>query len=214
MATHLSKKQIENLFQQLQTYHPIAKTELNFTNHYTLLTAVILSAQATDASVNKATGLLFALAETPEKMLALGEQKLCDYIKSIGLYRNKAKHIIKTARILMEQHKSKIPKTREALEKLPGVGRKTANVILNVAFNEPTIPVDTHVFRVSNRTGLSDEKNVREVERDLERHIPPIAKSQAHHLLVLHGRYICKARKPLCNRCPIDSLCLFSEKIF
>ena len=186
--------------------------ELHHINPYTLLVAVALSAQATDAGVNKATKPLFAIADTPEKMIALGEDKVRDMIKTIGLYRNKAKNVIALSQALIEHHASQVPDDREALEKLPGVGRKTANVVLNIAFNRPTIAVDTHIFRVANRTGLAPGKDPLDVERNLERVVPDRHKLHCHHWLILHGRYICQARKPRCPDCIIADLCKFKEK--
>jgi endonuclease-3 len=181
-------------------------------NPYTLLVAVVLSAQATDKGVNKATGPLFAVADTPEAILELGEGRLKDYIKTIGLYNSKAKNVIALSRILIAEHGGEVPADREALEKLPGVGRKTANVVLNMAFGVPTIAVDTHVFRVGNRTGLAPGKTPLEVERKLERAVPEAYKRHAHHWLILHGRYICKARKPDCPNCVVNDLCRFKGK--
>jgi endonuclease-3 len=191
---------------------PSPRTELEYTNPFTLLVAVALSAQATDVGVNKATRALFARADTPEKMLALGEENLREAIKTIGLYRNKAKNVIALSRALIENYGGAAPQTREALESLPGVGRKTANVVLNVAFGQPTIAVDTHIFRVANRTGLAPGKTPLDVERGLERIAPPEYLLNVHHWLILHGRYVCKARKPECWRCPIADLCLFEPK--
>jgi endonuclease-3 len=192
--------------------NPEPRGELEHTNSFTLLVAVVLSAQATDAGVNKATRALFAIADTPEKMLALGEARLRDAIKTIGLYRNKAKNVIALSQRLATEHGGQVPKTREALEALPGVGRKTANVVLNIAFGEPTIAVDTHLFRVANRTGLAPGKTPREVEDRLIRAIPDRFKHHAHHWLILHGRYVCKARAPDCARCLIGDLCRWPEK--
>jgi len=200
------------MFAVLAAADPEPQTELNYSSPYTLVVAVALSAQATDVGVNKATGPLFAIADTPEKMVALGEEALRDHIKTIGLYRNKAKHVIALSRQLIEHHDGEVPKTREALEALPGVGRKTANVVLNVAFGEPTIAVDTHIFRLGNRTGLAPGKTPFAVEQGLEKHIPAQYRLHAHHWLILHGRYICKARKPECWRCTIAEVCAFSEK--
>ena len=181
-------------------------------NPFTLLVAVVLSAQATDAGVNKATRALFAVADTPEKMLALGEERVREAIKTIGLFRNKAKNVVALSRKLVEDFGGRVPQTREALESLPGVGRKTANVVLNVAFDQPTIAVDTHLFRVANRIGLSDGKTPLAVELDLERVVPKKFLHHAHHWLILHGRYVCKARKPECPRCLIADLCLYPAK--
>lgn len=213
MATLLKKDAIHKIFSRLQKDNPTPQTELQHTNPFTLLVAVALSAQATDVGVNKATKALFEVADTPEKMFALGEEKLIEYIKTIGLYRNKAKNVIALSKQLINQHNSQVPKSREALEKLPGVGRKTANVVLNVAFGEPTIAVDTHIFRVSNRTGLAKGKTPLEVEKGLEKAVPEEFRMHAHHWLILHGRYICKARKPLCAECHIVDFCKFKEKI-
>jgi endonuclease-3 len=191
---------------------PEPRTELEYSNPFTLLVAVVLSAQATDKGVNKATKALFAVADTPQKMATLGVQKLTPYIKTIGLYRNKAKNVIALSKALLEEHDGKVPKDREALEALPGVGRKTANVVLNVAFGEPTIAVDTHIFRVSNRTGLAPGKTPREVEDGLEKIVPDAYKLHAHHWLILHGRYTCVARKPLCPVCVVNDLCRYKDK--
>ena len=200
-------------FDRLAAAVPEPKGELNYTDPYTLLVAVALSAQATDVSVNKATGPLFKVADTPEKMLALGEAKLRDYIKTIGLYNNKAKNVIALSRILREEHGGEVPRDRETLESLPGVGRKTANVVLNMAFGEPTIAVDTHIFRVGNRTGLAPGKTPLAVELKLEEVVPEARKPHAHHWLILHGRYVCKARKPDCPECLVSDLCAFDAKI-
>jgi endonuclease-3 len=202
----------DEFFARLQKIEPHPKTELNYVNPYTLLVAVALSAQATDKSVNKATAELFKTVDTPQKMLALGEAKLAETIKTIGLYRGKAKNVIAAAKILVEKHDGEVPRNREALEELPGVGRKTANVILNTAFGEPTIAVDTHIFRVSNRTGLAPGKDVVAVERALEKIVPGEYRLHAHHWLILHGRYTCVARKPLCPTCVERDLCRFKDK--
>jgi len=191
---------------------PDPTTELDFINPYTLLVAVVLSAQATDVSVNKASETLFAVAKTPEEMVALGEARLRDYIRTIGLYRTKAKNVIALSRLLIERHGGKVPETREELEALPGVGRKTANVVLNVAFGQPTIAVDTHIFRVSNRTGLAPGKNPLAVEQGLERVVPEQYRKGAHHWLILHGRYVCVARAPKCDRCIVEKLCAYPAK--
>ena len=212
MTKLLKPAEIEEFFARLKKQNPSPKTELEYTNPYTLLVAVALSAQATDKSVNKATASLFKSVDTPEKMLALGEEKLADAIKTIGLYRGKAKNVIAAAKILVEKHGGKVPENREALQELPGVGRKTANVVLNVAFGEPTIAVDTHIFRVSNRTGLAPGKDVLTVELGLERRVPKKFLSHAHHWLILHGRYTCIARKPLCPTCVVRDLCHFPDK--
>ena len=208
----MKKIHINELFQRLSDLEPEPKTELNYINHYTLLVAVVLSAQATDKGVNRATVALFEAVDTPQKMLALGERNLKNYIKTIGLYNSKAKNIIALSHMLIEDFQGKIPQKRELLEKLPGVGRKTANVVLNCAFGVPTIAVDTHIFRVSNRLGLVNEKNVLKTELALEKAIPNKWKQHAHHWLILHGRYICKARKPECYRCVIYDLCGYKEK--
>jgi endonuclease-3 len=212
MPKPFSKAEVEEFFARLKKLDPEPKTELQYVNPYTLLVAVVLSAQATDKGVNKATALLFKTVTTPEKMVALGEEKLADAIKTIGLYRGKAKNVIALSKILIAQHGGQVPKDREALEALPGVGRKTANVVLNVAFGEPTIAVDTHIFRVSNRTNLAPGKNVVEVETKLEKVVPEHYKSHAHHWLILHGRYTCIARKPLCPTCVVRDLCRFKDK--
>ena len=204
--------QIEEAFRRFQAANPEPKGELQHINPFTLLVAVVLSAQATDAGVNKATPALFALADTPEKMVALGEDKVRDLIKTIGLFRTKAKNVVALSRILVEQHGGEVPRSREALEALPGVGRKTANVVLNIAFGEPTIAVDTHIFRVGNRTGLAPGKPPLEVELKLEAVVPAKYKSHAHHWLILHGRYTCVARKPLCEKCIIADLCQWPGK--
>ena len=191
---------------------PDPRTELDYTNPYTLLVAVALSAQATDVGVNKATRQLFLEADTPEKMLALGEDHVRDRIKTIGLFRNKARNVIVLSRLLVERHDGEVPADRDALEALPGVGRKTANVVLNEAFGVPTIAVDTHIFRVSNRTGLAPGKDPLAVETRLQKVVPDEFRQGAHHWLILHGRYVCKARKPECWRCPIADLCRFRDK--
>jgi endonuclease III len=203
---------IEAFYERLKEAEPNPETELKFINPYTLLVAVVLSAQATDVGVNKATGPLFAIVDTPEKMLALGEAGLKTYIKTIGLFNTKAKNVIALSRLLVDEHGSQVPRDRDALEKLPGVGRKTANVVLNVAFGESTIAVDTHIFRVGNRTGLAPGKTPLHVEMKLEKVTPPAYKRHAHHWLILHGRYICKARTPECWRCVVADLCAFKEK--
>ncbi len=200
------------IFERLQAANPHPTTELEYTTPFELLVAVMLSAQATDISVNAATRLLYPVANTPEAILELGEAKLTEYIQRIGLYRTKAKHVIQTCRILLEQHEGCVPKTREALEALPGVGRKTANVILNTAFGEPTIAVDTHIFRLANRIGLAPGKTVLDVEKKLLKVIPKEFLHDAHHWLILHGRYICRARAPQCAECIIYDLCEFKDK--
>ncbi len=212
MPKLMTRAEIEEFFARLKKQNPNPKTELQYRSPYTLLVAVALSAQATDKSVNKATEPLFKTIDTPEKMLALGEEKLTDAIKTIGLYRGKAKNVIALSKILIEKHGGQVPKSREALEELPGVGRKTANVVLNVAFGENTIAVDTHIFRVSNRTGLAPGKDVVEVELGLEKKVPEKYLSHAHHWLILHGRYTCVARKPLCPTCIVRDLCHFPDK--
>lgn len=201
------------IYSTLRERMPAPTTELNYQNPFELLIAVILSAQATDVSVNKATDKLYPVANSPEAIFALGVAGLKPYIKTIGLYNSKAENIIKTCRLLVEIHGSEVPRSREALEALPGVGRKTANVILNTAFGEPTIAVDTHIFRVSNRTGLAPGKTPLEVEKRLLKFTPDEFKLDAHHWLILHGRYVCKARTPLCKECPIIDLCEFKKKV-
>ncbi len=207
-----SAAEAEGFFARLKKLDPEPKTELNYVNPYTLVVAVALSAQATDKGVNKATEALFKKVKTPEAMLALGEAGLIEHIKTIGLYRGKARNVIAAAKILVEKHGGQVPKDRAALEELPGVGRKTANVVLNVAFGEPTIAVDTHIFRVSNRTGLAPGKDVVAVEVALEKIVPDHYKSHAPHWLILHGRYTCVARKPLCPVCVVRDLCRFKDK--
>jgi endonuclease III len=202
------------IFLRLQAANPHPTTELEHSTPFELLVAVILSAQATDKSVNIATRELFPVANTPQKILDLGEAGLREYVQRIGLYQTKSKHIIRMCRILLEQHNGQVPQTREALEALPGVGRKTANVILNTAFGQPTIAVDTHIFRISNRIGLAPGKDVMEVEKKLMKFVPDEFKQDAHHWLILHGRYVCVARKPKCRECVIQDLCEFKEKIF
>ena len=201
------------IFRRLQQDNPHPTTELNYSTPFELLIAVILSAQATDKSVNKATAGLFPVANTPAAIARLGVEGLKDYIKSIGLYNSKANNIIKTCELLLSQHQGKVPKTRQALEALPGVGRKTANVILNTAFGESTIAVDTHIFRVANRTGLAPGKTVLEVEKNLLRLVPDEFKRHAHHWLILLGRYTCVARKPRCGSCIIEDLCEYRDKL-
>ncbi|MFQ5775961.1 MAG: endonuclease III [Kiloniellaceae bacterium] len=208
----MKKADVAELFDRLAAAIPIPKGELEHINPYTLLVAVVLSAQATDAGVNKATRALFKLADAPDKMLALGEARLKEIIKTIGLFNSKAKNIVALSRILVERHGGAVPRDRAALEALPGVGRKTANVVLNVAFGEPTIAVDTHIFRVCNRTGLAPGKTPLEVERRLEKAVPAHRKPHAHHWLILHGRYVCKARKPDCPKCVIRDLCAYKAK--
>ena len=208
----MKPEKVVDFYSRLQEHEPAPKTELQYVNPYTLVVAVALSAQATDVSVNKATKDLFKTVDTPEKMLALGEDGLKSYIKTIGLFNTKAKNVMAAARILIDQYGGVVPRDREALEGLPGVGRKTANVVLNVAFGEHTIAVDTHIFRVSNRTGLAPGKNPLQVELKLEKVTPPQFKQHAHHWLILHGRYVCKARSPECWRCTVNDLCAFKDK--
>ena len=198
---------IEPFFATLAAANPQPASELEYTSVFELLAAVLLSAQATDVGVNKATRRLFPVANTPQKILALGVEGLSEYIRTIGLYRNKARHLIETCRMLVEQHGGEVPRTREALEALPGVGRKTANVVLNVAFGQPTMAVDTHIFRVSNRTGLAPGKNPLQVELQLERRVPAPYRVEAHHWLILHGRYVCVARTPRCGVCAVSPWC-------
>src|SRR5713226_9644046 len=207
-----SKREVAEFYQRLSASRPIPQTELEFINPFTLLVAVVLSAQATDIGVNRATPALFDLANSPGKMLALGEERVAQLVRTIGLYRTKARNIIALSRMLIEEHGSTVPRDREALEKLPGVGRKTANVVLNVAFGEPTIAVDTHIFRVGNRTGIATGKTPFEVESKLEQVVPTEYKRHAHHWLILHGRYVCIARRPLCEKCLIADLCKWSGK--
>lgn len=208
----MKKTAIEPFFATLAAANPSPQTELHYSNNFELLVAVLLSAQATDISVNKATQYLFPIANTPEKMLALGEDQLMAYIKTIGLYRNKTKNLLATCQILVDQYGSVVPNYREALESLPGVGRKTANVVLNSAFGQPTIAVDTHIFRVSNRTGLAPGKNPLEVEQKLLKRVPKPYMQHAHHWLILLGRYICVARKPRCWECQVSQWCDFKPK--
>jgi endonuclease-3 len=202
----------QEIFRRLRELNPRPTTELDYSTPFELLVAVTLSAQATDVGVNKATRKLFPVANTPAAILALGEEGLKKYIATIGLYNAKARNVIATCRILVEQYAGEVPRTREALEALPGVGRKTANVVLNTAFGEPTIAVDTHIFRVANRTGLARGKNVRAVEDQLDKTVPAEFKRDAHHWLILHGRYVCKARKPDCPACVIRDLCEYPDK--
>ena len=208
----MKKAAVEEFFRRLEERDPDPRGELDYINPYTLLVAVVLSAQATDVSVNKATAPLFAVVDTPEQMVALGEARLRDYIKTIGLYNSKAKNVIALSRILIEEHDSQVPHERAALEKLPGVGRKTANVVMNIAFGHPTIAVDTHIFRVGNRTGLAAGKTVLAVEQKLEKVVPAKYRLHAHHWLILHGRYVCKARKPNCPVCVVNDLCAYKAK--
>jgi len=208
----MNKKKRAEIFTRLRNENPEPLTELNYGNPFQLLVAVALSAQSTDVGVNKATLQLFKKIKTPQAMLKLGEEGLKGHIKTIGLYNTKAKHIIKACKLLVEQHAGKVPEQRESLEALPGVGRKTANVILNTAFGQPTIAVDTHIFRVSNRTGIAPGKNVTEVERKLIKFVPDEFRQDAHHWLILHGRYTCIARKPRCGSCIIEDLCEYRQK--
>lgn len=212
MVSRLTPEKVTRFFEILAHKDPHPKCELYYSNHYTFLVAVILSAQATDAGVNKATPKLFEYAPTPEKMLVLGEAGLLPLIKTIGLYKSKAKYILKMSEILLHEYKGQVPSTKEELEKLPGVGSKTANVVLNVAFHQPTLAVDTHVFRVSNRTGLAKGKTPAEVEKKLEKVVPSAFKQNATLWLILLGRYICKARKPECYHCPVREECAFTPK--
>jgi endonuclease-3 len=208
----MRKADIDEFYRRLAGVNPAPRSELDFVDPFTLLVAVVLSAQATDAGVNKATGPLFKVADTPEKMLALGEAGVREAIKTIGLFNTKARNIIALSRILVERHEGRVPRDRAALEALPGVGRKTANVVLNVAFGDPTIAVDTHVFRVANRTGLAAGKTPLDVETSLEKRTPARWRQHAHHWLILHGRYVCKARKPLCPDCVVRDLCGYRAK--
>ncbi|TQM93649.1 endonuclease III [Roseinatronobacter monicus] len=212
MAQQLDYSTIREIFRRFHAADPAPEGELEHVNVYTLVVAVALSAQATDVGVNKATRALFQIADTPEKMLALGEEGLIEHIKTIGLFRNKAKNVIKLSRILVEQYGGEVPSSRAALQSLPGVGRKTANVVLNMWWRMPAQAVDTHIFRVGNRTGICPGRDVNAVERAIEDHIPAEYQLHAHHWLILHGRYICKARKPLCSACLIRDLCQFEEK--
>jgi endonuclease III len=204
--------EIEEAFRRLRAANPEPRGELKYADPYTLLIAVVLSAQATDAGVNKATPALFAAADTPDKMVALGEDRVRDLIRTIGLFRTKAKNVIALSKKLVAEHGGMVPPLREALEALPGVGRKTANVVLNVAFGADTIAVDTHIFRVCNRTGLAPGKTPLEVETKLEKLVPQAYRRHAHHWLILHGRYVCKAPRPLCEKCPINDLCRWPQK--
>ena len=212
MAKQLDYHTIREIFSRFKSVEPTPKGELDHVNVYTLVVAVALSAQATDAGVNKATKDLFAKVDSPQKMLELGEAGMVEHIKSIGLYRNKAKNVIKLSRILVEEYGGEVPNSRAALQSLPGVGRKTANVVLNMWWQHPAQAVDTHIFRVGNRTGIAPGKDVDAVERAIEDHIPADFQHHAHHWLILHGRYHCKARKPLCGTCLIRDLCEFEEK--
>lgn len=208
----MQKQKIHEFFQRLHDANPEPKGELDYTNAFTLLVAVVLSAQATDKGVNKATPALFALADTPEKMVALGEDKIRDLVKTIGLYKTKAKNVYLLSQMLIDHHGGDVPADRDALVKLPGVGRKTANVVLNIFFGQSTIAVDTHIFRISNRTGLAAGKTVEQVEAKLEKVIPDEFKRHSHHWLILHGRYVCIARKPKCPECIVRDLCAYKEK--
>ncbi len=207
-----SKRNIAEFYRRLAESRPIPRSELEYISPYTLLVAVVLSAQATDVGVNKATPALFALADTPEKMVALGEERVAELIRTIGLYRTKARNIVALSRLLLERHGGEVPPDREALQALPGVGRKTANVVLNVAFEEPRIAVDTHIFRVANRTGLAPGKTPHAVELALEACTPAQYRLHAHHWLILHGRYVCRARKPDCAACVVADLCQYQAK--
>lgn len=208
----MNKEKRYQIFSRLKEANPNPTTELHWNSNFELLAAVLLSAQATDVSVNKATDQLYKVANTPQAIIDLGLEGLKSYIKTIGLFNTKAANLLKTCHILVEQHNSQVPQTRQALEALPGVGRKTANVVLNTAFGQPTIAVDTHIFRVSNRTGIATGKNVDEVEQKLLRHVPAEFKQDIHHWLILHGRYTCIARKPRCLSCIIEDLCEFKQK--
>jgi len=208
----MKRADIQEFFRRLSDRLPEPRTELEYTNPYTLLVAVVLSAQATDVGVNKATKALFRIADNPAAMVALGEETVRDHVKTIGLYKTKAANVIRLSQILLDKHGGQVPPRREDLEELPGVGRKTANVVLNVAFGEPTIAVDTHIFRVSNRTGLAPGKDVDAVEQNLLKVVPKEYRRHAHHWLILHGRYVCKARKPDCPACPVRDLCRYPAK--
>ena len=208
----MNQQKIHNIFRCLDESHPDPETELNFKNEFTLLVAVVLSAQSTDAGVNKATKQLFKTVDTPQKMLDLGEDGVKEHIKTIGLYNNKAKYVIGLSEKLIDEFDGQVPDNRSDLMSLPGVGRKTANVVLNVAYGQTTMPVDTHVFRVANRIGMSDGDTPRQVEKDLMKILPDKYGVKAHHLLILHGRYTCKARKPLCPECSIQDYCAFGNK--
>ena len=212
MAKQLDYATINEIFTRFQASEPEPKGELNHTNAYTLVVAVALSAQSTDVGVNKATEKLFQIADTPQKMLALGEEGVIEHIKTIGLYRNKAKNVIKLSQILVDQYGGEVPSSRAALVSLPGVGRKTANVVLNMWWHHPSQAVDTHIFRIGNRAGICPGKDVDAVERAIEDHIPVAFQHHAHHWLILHGRYVCKARKPMCGNCLIRDLCPFEDK--
>lgn len=208
----MNKNKIHDFFSRLRADNPHPRSELEYINSYTLLVAVVLSAQATDKGVNKATQPLFAIVDSPEKMLALGEERLRDYIKTIGLYKAKAKNVIALSDILIREHGGQVPDNREALVRLPGVGRKTANVVLNIAFDQPTIAVDTHIFRIANRTGLAPAPTPEKVEEKLEKVVPEEFRLHAHHWLILHGRYVCTARAPKCGECLVRDLCEWKER--
>lgn len=208
----MNKAKRSEIFRRLRELNPAPRTELEYSSPFQLLVAVVLSAQATDVGVNKATRRLFPLAPSPEAILKLGEEQLCETIRTIGLFRSKARHVIQLCQMLIDQHGGEVPQERAALEALPGVGRKTANVVLNTAFGHPTIAVDTHIFRVGNRTGIAPGKDVREVEDRLDRLVPTEYKLGCHHWLILHGRYVCIARKPKCPECPIADLCEYKHK--
>ncbi len=212
MNATMNAAQIESFFATLKAANPHPSSELQYASVFELLAAVLLSAQATDVGVNKATRRLFVVAPSPQKMLALGEAGLIEHIKTIGLFRSKARHLIETCRLLIERHGGQVPRDRAALEALPGVGRKTANVVLNVAFGEPTLAVDTHIFRVGNRTGLAPGKTPLEVEQRLLKRVPPHYLHDAHHWLILHGRYVCQARKPRCGECAVAKACGYAGK--
>ena len=212
MPRKMRLSDMETVFDILAARQPDPRTELHFKNPFTLLVAVVLSAQATDVGVNKATGPLFAVADTPEKMVALGEERIRDYVKTIGLFNTKAKNVFALSQLLIDHHNSTVPEDGRALEALPGVGRKTANVVLNEAFGHPTIAVDTHIFMVGNRTGMAPGKDPDAVEKELNRRVPDRFKLGAHHWLILHGRYVCKARKPDCSICSIADYCLYAQK--
>lgn len=212
MTAQLPYATLQQIFQTFQAANPAPEGELHHTNAYTLLVAVALSAQATDVGVNKATKALFSVADTPQKMLALGEAALIEHIKTIGLFRNKAKNVIRLSQMLIDHFDGQVPSSRAALQSLPGVGRKTANVVLNMWFHHPAQAVDTHLFRVGNRTGIAPGKDEIAVERAIEDNVPVEYQAHAHHWLILHGRYICTARSPKCSLCPIHALCLFKEK--
>ncbi len=210
----MNREKRSEIFRRLRAENPHPTTELHYSTPFELLIAVILSAQATDKGVNKATAKLFPVANTPSAILALGEERLKHYIKTIGLFNSKAANIIKTCQLLIEQHQGLVPEDRKELEALPGVGRKTANVVLNTAFGHPTMAVDTHIFRISNRTGIAPGKNVLEVEKKLLKFVPQEFMQDAHHWLILHGRYICVARKPRCSACVIEDLCEYKKKVY